>query len=325
MWLVKIFWRLCGVFTIDLTFNKFQYVYSVLLMATCVYNFMTASQALCKLDHWCIVFSSAMIGMYTRVLAFTTFLSRIVIIALSKQNILKYKATIKAFEMYSSTSPTELKNYKIFSFVVVFLCLIIILPINLGRLYYLLYTETHDISLVIYYIFIYIQNLSMCCIETQFVTQCFFIYTKFREINDDLKKIKDENINHVKYPFIMGSSSTMWKDYNNSLECVVYDKDFYRPQIKGHPMANAVEILRIKHWLTRQAVDVLNKLFGIQMGLSVFLLWVMALFDIYYELYHDSPSKLLVYGWLLQYTLRLFMISLIAHYTTKQVRQFIIF
>lgn len=320
MWLVLVFWKLCGIFTIDLSHNKFKNVYSFFLMLTCVYNFTFASEALCKLDHWCDIFSSTMTGMYTRVLAFVTFLSRLVMMIQSKQEILKYKETIKAFEMYSPTSTTEIKNYKLFSLTVVFLCLIIIIPINVSRLFYLYFYETQqDILLIVYYVFTYIQNLSMCCIETQFATQCFMIYTKFREINKDLKKLQDENTNHAKYPFIMGMSTTVWKDYKNSLQHVRYDKDFYRPRFKSHPMANTVELLRIKHWLTRQAVDILNNLFGIQMGLSVFLLWVMALFDIYYELYHNSPTKILVYGWLLQYSLRLFMIILVAHYTTKQV------
>ncbi|VVC26016.1 Hypothetical protein CINCED_3A025342 [Cinara cedri] len=320
MRLVQTFWRICGIFTIDLTYNKFQYVFSVLLMATCVYNYITASETLCKLDHsWCEIFSKPMTGMYTRVLAFTTFLSRIAIVVQSKHHLFKYKATIKAFEIYSPTSTTGFREYKLFSFVIVFLCLVTILPINISRLYHLYYYETHnDNSLLVYYLFIYIQNLSMCCIETQFVSQCFIIYIKFREINGDMKKLKDENFNYDKYPFIMGFSAVAYKDYKTSLQCVRYDKDFYKPPFVSHPMANTVEIFRIKHWLTRQAVDILNNLFGFHMGLSVFLLWVMALFDIYYEIFRNAPSKILVYCWLLQYCLRMFMIILIPHYTTKQ-------
>lgn len=53
-WLVRTFWRLCGgMFTADLSHNKFQYVYSALLLATCVHNFITSSSALCRMDHWC--------------------------------------------------------------------------------------------------------------------------------------------------------------------------------------------------------------------------------------------------------------------------------
>lgn len=210
MWLVKLFWRLCGVFTIDLVYNKFQYVYSVLLIATCVYNFITASQAVCKMENWCTIFSPAMVGIYTKVLASITLLSRIDIMVQSKRNFLKYKETIKAFETFSPTSLKEFKNYKMFSFVVVFLCLIIILPINMSRLYYLFHDEPHyDNTLLVYYLFLYIQNLSMCCIETQFVTQCFMVYIKFRKINDELKNLMETSINRAKYPFIMGLSVKM--------------------------------------------------------------------------------------------------------------------
>ncbi|CAI6377049.1 unnamed protein product [Macrosiphum euphorbiae] len=54
------------------------------------------------------------------------------------------------------------------------------------------------------------------------------------------------------------------------------------------------------------------------MGLSVCYLWLMALFDIYYEMFYNSRSGLLVYCWLLQYMLRLLLIILMAHFTTKQ-------
>lgn len=324
MRLVQLFWRLCGVFSIDLTYNKYQSVYSVLLMVTCVFNYITASETLCRMDEsWCTVFSKPMTGMYTRVLASTTFLSRITIVVKSKDHPIKYKATVKAFEIYSPTSATGFKNYTFFSSVIVFLCLSIILPINISRLYHVYYYETNnDKSLLFYYLFIYIQNLSMCCIETQFVSECFIIYIKFREINDELIKLKDENFNHDKYPFVMSFSAATYSDDKKSLpQHVTYDKDFYNPPFKSHPMANTVEILRIKHWLTRQAVEILNNLFGFHMGLSVFLLWVMALFDIYYEIYRKAPSKILFYCWLLQYCLRMTMIIITAHYTTKQVSQ----
>lgn len=54
---------------------------------------------------------------------------------------------------------------------------------------------------------------------------------------------------------------------SSSSSVVVYEKDFYRSQQKGCPMANAVELLTIKHWITREAVHDLNGLFGITMGL----------------------------------------------------------
>lgn len=324
MWLVRTFWKLCGgVFTIDLTYNKLQCLISILVLATCVHNLITEAQALCIVKEWCTIFSPTLIAMYDRVLASTTLFSRIALMYTGKRYILRYKSTIKALETYSSTPTMELKNYKIFSFFVVFLYLFITLPINASRLYYLYYHETHySVSLVVYFIFMYLQNLSVCCIETQFITQCFMIYTNFQEINEDLKKLKTRNVNYAKYPFLLGLTPIVWDNPRKFQRCVRYNEDFYGQRWPmNHLMANTVEILRIKHWLTRQAFSIINNLFGIQMGLSVFLLWVMALFDIYYEIFHDSLSKVLFFGSQLQYWVRFLMIVLVAHKTMKQVRK----
>lgn len=325
-WLVRSFWKLCGgILGTDLSYNKFQHVFTILLLASCVYNFLTASQSLCKMNQWCVIFSSTLIGMYDRILVLITFLSRITVVYGGKQKVSRYRATITAFEVYSPTTSAELKSRETFSFAIVFLYLLIIVPINVSKLYYVYYYESrYDVSLLIYYLFMYFQNLSMCCVETQFITQCFVVYTKFCGINEDLKNLKEENMDHTRYPFLSSGKYQRGDEVGDqemvAQRAVMYDKDFYKPRIKGHPMANTVEILRIKHWLIRQSAETLNSLFGIHMGMSVFYVWIVALFDIYYEMFHTSPSELLVYGWMLQYSLRLFIIILVAHYTTKQVR-----
>lgn len=328
MRLVQAFWNLFGIFTDNLSYNKFQCICSTLLSVSCVYTFIVATQIFCKMDKWCIIFSPSLAVMYDRALAFVTLLSRITIMVKSKRNFIKYKATVNAFEVHSPTSQTQLKNYETFSFSVVLLCLIVILPTNIYRLYYILYYDkTHyDYSLVIFYIFIYTQNLSMCCVETQFVCQCFVVYTKFREINDGIKELKGETVVRGKYPFTM-TAGMLRANHKDKIVISLqervcrYDNGFHGPWFSGYSMENTVELLRIKHWLTRNAAEKLNDLFGVHMGLSVFVLCVMALFDVYYEIFQDSPSKLLIYGWLLQYFLRISIIILVAHRTTKQVRR----
>lgn len=326
MWLVRAYWKLCGVLNVDLSYNEFHHVYSVLLLATSAYNFISASLIMCKQDRWCEIFSSNLLEMYDRVMSLTVFLSRIAIVYNGKRNVTKYRSTILASETYSPASPAELKSRDKFAFIVVMLCLVIILPTNMSRLYYLLlYESNSDVLLLIYYMFVYVQNLSMCCVETQFVVQCFVIYTKFRYINGDLRKLRDNHVNRVKYSFVASSADC---DNGNNGERrrahrAGYETEhhvFYaRSRFEGRATANTVETLRIRHWLNRQSINTLNDIFGIHMGLSVFYVWMVALFDIYYEIFHDSPSKLLVYGWIMQYMLRLFMIVLAAHYTTKQV------
>jgi len=334
MWLIRAFWRLCGVFTVDLSHNKFQHAYSALLMATCVYNFVNASQMICKPDRRrCAIFSSTLMGVYDRALSSTAFLSRIAVTYDCAPNTRRYRAAIGAFEAYSPPSVAELRRHGAFSAAVVAACLAVIVPCNAVSVYYMCRHEPDtDASLLVYHLFMYVQNLSMCCVETQFVVQCFKVYTKFRCINDDLSRLRDENVDRSSpppptpqcrqgYDLLMrgGRATTRPRPLQQPPLAVVYDKDFYRPRFVSHPTANAVELLRIKHWLIRQSIDALNDLFGVHMGLSVFYLWLTVLFDIYYEMFYNSRPELLVYCWLLQYTLRMLMIILMAHFTTKQV------
>ncbi|CAH1709190.1 uncharacterized protein LOC114131038 [Aphis gossypii] len=336
MWLIRIFWALCGVFTVDMSHNRFQHAYSALLMATCVYNLANASYVVCKLDHWCVTFSSTLTAVYDRVLSSTAFLSRIAVAYECEPNVSRYRATIRAFEAYSPPSAAELRRHGAFTLTVVAACLAVIVPANAVSVYYLCRHEPDsDASFVVYHVFTCVQNLSMCCVETQFVVQCFKVYTKFRGVNDDLKRLKDENVNRSVYPFMQcpapSSASRCRGSHRRGRpaaghsqrppppSAVIYDRDFCRARPPScRPMANAVELLRIKHWLVRQSIDALNSLFGVHMGLSVFCLWLMALFNVYYEMFYDYRSELLVYCWLLQYTLRLLMIILTAHFTTKQ-------
>lgn len=74
-------------------------------MATCIYNYIISSKLLFKIDYkQCEIFLKFTTTLYSIVLAFMTFLSRIAIVVQSKHHLFKYKATIDAFEIYSPTS-----------------------------------------------------------------------------------------------------------------------------------------------------------------------------------------------------------------------------
>ncbi|CAI6345309.1 unnamed protein product [Macrosiphum euphorbiae] len=157
MWLIRAFWRLCGVFTMDLSYNKFQNAYSALLIATCIYNFVNASQVICKLVHWCSTFSSTLTAVYDRVLTSAVFFSRIAVVYECKPNMSRYQATIRAFEAYSPPSATELRRHRAFSLAVVTTCLAVILPTNTICMYYLCrYEPNSDASLFAYQLFMYV-------------------------------------------------------------------------------------------------------------------------------------------------------------------------
>ncbi|XP_050532054.1 uncharacterized protein LOC126900407 isoform X4 [Daktulosphaira vitifoliae] len=87
-------------------------------------------------------------------------------------------------------------------------------------------------------------------------------------------------------------------------------------------MAYSLEILRIRHGFIRIAINDLNNLFDIQLGLSLCVLSVMILFNMYNENFHASGtvtrSKLIFYGWLFQSVFRFVLINIIAHYTIQE-------
>ncbi|KAL4096763.1 hypothetical protein QTP88_021653 [Uroleucon formosanum] len=116
----------------------------------------------------------------------------------------------------------------------------------------------------------------MICTELHFVIQCFVVYTKFRDINEKLIQINDEqkyyNCN-VQYSFFGSQMATPKCSDDTSPPCVIiYEKDFYSPKDKSFPLANTIELFRIKHWLSREAINDIKYLFGFQMGLSIIIL-----------------------------------------------------
>lgn len=97
-----------------------------------------------------------------------------------------------------------------------------------------------------------IQNLSTRCrIETQFVSQCLFIYTNFRGINEDLRNLKERNVNRIRLPFLVDLSGTAREIYEKSTQCVRYDNDFRRSRFESHTTANTVETLSTGSWFIR--------------------------------------------------------------------------
>jgi len=159
------------------------------------------------------------------------------------------------------------------------------------------------------------------------------VYTKFRDINEKLIRINDERKHHnynVLYSFTGSQVATPRSSDVTSPPCVIiYEKDFYCPKDKSFPLANTIELFRIKHWLSREAISDLQYLFGFQMGMSITILAITSLFDIYTELFYAYTNssfttsvfrtKMLFIGWMLQYSTRLGLIIFTAHATVQQV------
>lgn len=307
--------------------NKCNIVFSILILITCVFNLICAPLVVYEIDDWSNAMSTSMTILQSRIVAIATFISRsIVLYNIKYDKNRKYKKTLESFDIYSPMSAVALNQCKLFLITVLTLCLTTMLPFNLTKLYNLYNKHPDGFLITTYFSFFYLQNMSMCFIENLFVKQCFVIYKKFREINDDLMKIKIEYTNVNKFPFLGGLIDLRLNDIPS---CISYDKDFYCPKDKEHPLANTVELLKIRHWLTHEAVVDLNYLFGIHLGLSILSLSVLLLFDIYTDLFHYFTtryditifrSKLLFFGWVIQYSFRFCLITITSNITIKQVK-----
>jgi len=186
--------------------------------------------------------------------------------------------------------------------------------------------------LVTHFSFFYLQNFSMYLIENDFTNRCFIVYATFRDINDDLNRMKIKHIDRGRFPFFGKATDDLWSNTApSSKSCVViYDKDFYCPKDRANPLTNIVEILKIRHWLTREAVVDINYLFGNHLGLSILSLSVFVLLDVYTGVFHSFAnyrvdekifhSTLLLFACVLQYLYRFCVITILSNATTNQVK-----
>lgn len=319
------FLNICAVNIFHSDSNTHQILFSIVIIVTCVFNLICAPFIVHEIDDWSDVLSTSLSVLQTRVVAITSFLSRgIILYKIQFNKNQKYKTTLESFDIYSPMTVTALNQCKLFSLTILSLCIAIILPVNTIKLYNLYNNHPDRFLVTTYFLFFYIQNLSMCLIENHFINQCFMVYKRFQEINDDLKCIKIDYTDYKKFPFLRETTNS----WSNIQSCIIYDKDFYCPKDKQHPLANTVELLKIRHWLTREAIIDINELFANLLGLSILSLSVQVLFDIYTYVFHyvttnlDKTifrSKLLFFGWILQYSFRFCAITITSNITTKQV------
>ncbi|XP_050536574.1 uncharacterized protein LOC126902904 isoform X2 [Daktulosphaira vitifoliae] len=321
MWSIEKILKLCSIISFDLVFNKYQIIFTIGLLISCTYS-LSNTLNIITLEDLPDVFMVTMARLCIKVLAVTTVLSRIALMYHVKSNGKKYKTTLKDIDLYSPMTAKSLAHHKLYSLVIISVYLFVIFPINLLKFYFT-YQKQKVIILTVFILFVCMQNLNTCSVETYFVIQIFRIYLMFREINDDLIGLKHK---HSEYDEFL---------YHNELDIlstaelpsVIYNKDFYKCTTGALAVTNMVELLRIRHWLAREAVDDLNHLFGIQLVLTVVSLGTLALHDTYHEVFYVHVNRvkflsyarsILLYGLIFQYSFRICIIALTAHVTTKQ-------
>lgn len=310
------FWNIFSVMGVE--HNKWQVIYSTLLMMSCVFNFYYTPTIVCLLDNQCDDSMSSVIkGMFVRVVSVTGFISRVVLLFKGKINLVKYKENMDIFHTFTPMTPSDVDGLNRVSTRVILCCILLTVPINLTRVWIL-----WDLigSSIVFVSLAYIQNFSMYCIETHYTVLCFILYQKFAGINKDLLTLKINTIMRNKYPFMSKTGEKYLKN-NNKIDC---NKEILYSLAAGCPMSDIVENLKIKHKLCCEAIIHLNNLFGIQLGLSLCALCLYTMFDLYYHLVgilEHSKSNDLIYGWILQYSVRFVIVTVLPHATTKQVNK----
>lgn len=339
-WPITLFWKTFGVFPVS--FNNRQKIpifFTLFLLFSCIYVFFSIPSIICKIGIECTSDSVRILKqIYPEVVNIMSMLSRIALLYSVRFKFKKYKETLENYETYSPTVASEVRCYKMFTFLTVSMCLLIV-PANVARVA-LLYYEQADRLVIMLYVFIYVQNLTMCCSETQFAEQCYVLYRKFRQINDEIAALGGLLIDLSGYAAyyslrrtgvirhgccctsVSSSSTVIIATVDTSCCDSRYNNKTITSDV-SRTVANTVETLRVRHWLLREAIGSLKGLFSIQLGMSVCVLCVMLFFDIYYETFHVmgefTLSTLIIYFWLFQYAVRYIGIILISHYTTKQV------
>lgn len=297
-------------------YNYLSIGFSIILLLSCVYNYVNATHIIYILEIYNSSTSTVVWALFPRAVAIACMISRCTVMYKNINDIILYEKKVKEYELYFPVNVCQ-NNYRcFFLIIIVTFCVVVILPVNIYRVCSLYYQYKNS-KITILFLLMYVQNLSMCMTELKFVGHCFGLYQKFKLINEEMSVLKTKTILLNKYPLILKP-----EEHCNT-HCIELEPNgdiFWK--IKVHSLMNKIELLKMRHQFVSDAVKNLNELYGIQLGLSLCILFIMSLFDIYDVVsgdYNITSSNMLLYGWLMQYSFRFCMIVLISHTTTKQV------
>lgn len=280
---------------------------SAALAAACVYGYVCAPAYVCLLVKCDDTSTTYVKAMYPRLLAVTCLVSRAVAVWCKCAGAYDtYERTAGAYERrFAADDAGGRARRRLFVVAVVAAYAAVILPANAARAFLIYYYTDHG-GLLMFYALMYAQNAAICSTEVHFMSRCYAVHQKFRAINDGLAAIRARTVAVNGYPDVLRDGDGRDRD--------------------GDPpdrLSDRIELFRMRHRFVRCVFSHLNDLYGVQVGLSLLLLFLLTLFDIYGEAlkttYFQTRSKLLFYGWMLQYSFRFCAIVFTAHSTTKQV------
>jgi len=296
------------------------------MAALCVFNFVMTPYFECQLDgDSCDERVSAMAGIFARSVSITCLVTVVVAWHKYRGATAEYCERAELSDAYT-TSATSAKpcyvGHATFAGVVLFTCVALIVPVNGFRLFRFV-LDDRSAAVIVYFVLMYSQNLYVCLYETHFVQLFYALYTRFTDLNRDMeaigKRIEDGRCARDELP---PGRDAGW---------ILNDGDdehrphyLYNSLATEQPLVDAVERLRVKHRLVREAVDALKPAFAVPMGLSLCNLCVMVLFDVYYHLKNsvEHPAgdlaTVYIFLWVAQYTFRFFIITMTVDTTIKQ-------
>lgn len=289
---------------------------------TCIYSYLNAPENVCSLAICNNSIITTAKSMFPRSLAVACLISRITAIYKSIRDFPNHKKKIKEYDIYFPINGSKKYNNFFFTATIVVAYVVIVLPINIFRIL-LIYYHLQKIDILLFYITMYVQNLSICSTEIHFIVRCFGLNQKFQSINEDMAAVKSEIIFTNKYPVVLQTKRRTQITVDS-----VSNRDFFHSRTNSSTLSNSIELIRRRHQFVRGIVYELNDLYGIQIGMSMCVLFIMTLFDIHGEVITKTTkarSKMLIYAWLLQYTFRFCTIILTTHFTTKEVDNVILY
>lgn len=314
---VAVFWKTFGVFPTGPRDRRAAaaHLLDACLLVACAYVLLAVPAVICRVGVKCTAESVRVLKqVYPGAVNATAAMSRAALLySVRRPRYRRYRETLDCYERYAATGAPETARCRAFAAAAVAVCVLPVVPVHALRTCMLARLDGHVAAL---FAFVYVENVAMCCAETQFAAQCFALYRKLRRVNGDIAALnRTLRADFARYLDGRGSGSGRAHDRGPGSG---HDRG------SGSDVADAIESLRIRHWLMREAVRCLNGLFGTQLAMSVCALCVMAFFDIYNETFRVMGeydySALVLYCSLFHYAARYLCIILISHFTTKQVR-----
>lgn len=310
-------------------YSNDQKIFNVLLFIFGIVSMILLPFVSLEFDDYVAGSFSSISATACNVVSFSIIFSSLIKLYNMKYKYHKYKKTLESFDIYIPTNALCSSRIQFSSLIIISICVIVILPVNSYKLWNIFHNHSKPVLMTSYFLLHYIENFCLCCTEIHFVIQCLTVLSKFRDINNDLKKLGAEiNKNDTEKSSMVDYKLNKSMDHSTLSHVIVYENEFYRPKNKGFPLTNIIELLRIKHWIAREAIKDLNNLFGIHLGLSIFHLIIITLFDVYAEVFHSYMKSEIdaifrtswqFMLWMLQYSFRFSMIVITAQNTTKQV------